>query len=43
MPYEALSDKKFSIQSDIFAIGVIWYELLAGQTPFSASTEKELK
>ena len=39
MPFEALSDKKFSIESDIFAIGVIWYELLTGMTPFSAMTE----
>jgi serine/threonine-protein kinase len=43
MPYESLSDKKFSTQSDLFAIGVIWYELLTGKTPFQASTEKDLQ
>lgn len=40
MPYEALTDMKFSIKSDIFALGSIWYELLTGQTPFQASSEK---
>ncbi len=40
MPYEALADMKFSIQSDVFALGSIWFELLTGQTPFQASTER---
>ncbi len=39
MPYEALTDMKFSVYSDIFALGVIWFELLTGKTPFSASSE----
>lgn len=43
MPYEALTDKKFSTQSDVFALGVMWFELLTGKTPFQASTEAELQ
>lgn len=43
MPYEALTDMKFSVYSDIFALGVIWFELLTGKTPFSASSESQLK
>ena len=33
----------FSSKSDIFALGVIWFEMLCGKTPFEAGTEKELK
>lgn len=40
MPYEALAEMRFSAQSDIFALGVIWFELLTGKTPFAASSEQ---
>lgn len=42
MPPEALNDNKYSYKSDIWAIGVIFYELLTGRTPWKAKTEKEL-
>lgn len=42
MPPEALNDNKYSFKSDIWAIGVIFYELLTGKTPWRAKTEKEL-
>ena len=40
MPPEALNDNKYSYKSDIWAIGVIFYELLTGRTPWKAKTEK---
>jgi serine/threonine-protein kinase ULK/ATG1 len=40
MPYEALADNTFSPLSDIFALGIIWHELLTGRTPFQASSER---
>jgi serine/threonine protein kinase len=42
MPPEALNDNKYSFKSDVWAIGVIYYELLTGRTPWKAKTEKEL-
>lgn len=42
MPPEALSDNKYSFKSDIWALGVIYYEMLTGRTPWRAKTEKEL-
>lgn len=38
MPPEALNDNKYSFKSDIWAIGVIFYELLTGKTPWKAKT-----
>ena len=43
MPLEALNSNKYSHKSDIWAIGVIFYEMLAGTTPWSGRTEAELK
>lgn len=40
MPPEALNDNKYSYKSDIWAIGVIFFELLTGRTPWKAKTEK---
>ena len=42
MPPEALSSNKYTYKSDIWALGVIFYELLNGKTPWRAKTEKDL-
>jgi serine/threonine protein kinase len=38
MPPEALNDNKYSFKSDIWALGVIFYEMLTGKTPWKAKT-----
>jgi serine/threonine protein kinase len=43
MPPEALNFNKYSHKSDIWAIGVIFYEMLTGTTPWTGRTETELK
>jgi serine/threonine protein kinase len=40
MPPEALRSNKYSFKSDIFAIGIILYEVLTGRTPWECKTEK---
>ena len=40
MPPEALNENKYSFKSDIWALGVIFYEMLTGKTPWRAKTEK---
>lgn len=42
MPPEALNQNKYSFKSDIWALGVIFYEMLTGKTPWRAKTEKQL-
>lgn len=42
MPLESLLDNLYSHRSDIFAVGVIFYELLTGTTPWECRLEKEL-
>lgn len=42
MPLEALVKNVYSPLSDIFSIGVIFYELLTGITPWECKNEKEL-
>jgi serine/threonine-protein kinase ULK/ATG1 len=42
MPPEALIKNLYSPQSDIFAIGIIFYEMIIGVTPWECSSEKEL-
>lgn len=43
MPLEALNDNLYSSKSDVWAIGVIFYEMLTGNTPWRAKTEADLK
>lgn len=43
MPLEALNDNLYSAKSDVWAIGVIFFEMLTGRTPWKAKTEAELK
>jgi serine/threonine-protein kinase ULK/ATG1 len=43
MPPEALISNKYSHKSDIWAIGVIFFEMLTGNTPWTGRTETELK
>lgn len=42
MPPEALLHNIYSVKSDIFALGVMFYELLFGVSPWHSRTEKEL-
>jgi serine/threonine protein kinase len=40
MPFEVLGYNSYSFQSDIWAIGIIFFEMLQGKTPWNARTEK---
>ena len=42
MPPEALVKNLYSVESDIFSIGVLFFELVVGTAPWEARTEKEL-
>jgi len=42
MPPEALLYNQYSYKSDIWALGIIFYELLTGAAPWNANTEIEL-
>lgn len=43
MPFQALNENVYSGKSDVWAIGVIYYEMLTGRTPWRAKTEGDLK
>jgi len=43
MAPEVLIDEVFSLKSDIWAIGVIYLEMLTGQIPWKSRKESELK
>ena len=42
MSPEVLAGGKHSFSSDIYGLGVIWYELLHKKAPWEAKTEEEL-
>lgn len=42
MPPEALKKNIYSEKSDIFAIGVLLYEMVFGRLPWNAANEKDL-
>lgn len=42
MAPEQLSGKEVSVQSDIYALGVVLYEMFTGKRPFNASSRAEL-
>lgn len=42
MPLESLSRSYYSVKTDIFALGVILYELVHGRTPWECESESEL-
>ena len=42
MPPEALLYNRYSVKTDIFALGVLFYELFFGISPWHSRTEKEL-
>lgn len=41
-PEQAISSNKAVPQSDVYALGVIFYEILTGQTPFNGDTPMEI-
>jgi serine/threonine protein kinase len=42
MSIESLEENRYSHQGDIWALGVIFYQLLVGKTPWKSRTEREL-
>ena len=42
MAPESLRRNEYTLKTDIWALGVIFYELLTGETPWKAKNEKEL-
>lgn len=39
---EVLQNKKYSIQSDIYSLGIIFFEFLTGNVPFYGDSQKEI-
>lgn len=42
MPPEALKENNYSVSSDLWAIGVIFFQLLKGIVPWRAISEQKL-
>jgi serine/threonine-protein kinase ULK/ATG1 len=42
MSPQALRENKYSFKSDIWALGVLYYETLYGEVPWDAPSEKDL-
>jgi serine/threonine-protein kinase ULK/ATG1 len=42
MAPESLKKNEYTLKTDIWALGVIFYEILTGETPWKAKNEKEL-
>ena len=42
MAPEVILNKKYSVQSDIYSLGIIFYELLTGELPFEGSNAQEV-
>ena len=39
---EVVRNRRYSIQSDIYSVGIIFYELLTGRTPYTGRTSEEI-
>ena len=42
MPPESLLNNEYSFESDIWSLGVVFYEMLLGRAPWAATSEREL-
>lgn len=42
MAPESLKKNEYTLKTDIWALGVIFFEILTGETPWKAKNEKEL-
>ena len=42
MAPESLKKNQYTLKTDIWALGVIFFEILTGETPWKAKNEKEL-
>jgi calcium-dependent protein kinase len=42
MAPESLRKNEYTLKTDIWALGIIFFEMLTGETPWKAKNEKEL-